>query len=1279
MGHTRGHPSGEHHMPKMDMLRRNRSQLLEQPSSASTTPTISKSFSSATLNRYKLQASATSTSTPTTSSPASSVDSGHSNFFQSHMPKALRSLSRGSTSSSHPSAARPDSPSSTSPQRPFFSRNVLRKSHKRVPSGHEFLGRRGSAGSDAFSRLSRASTTMSGSSSSNFIDWRVQAVEKHTPLDYADPQTSRIRAGYLVTTADYILVFGTGSDAFAAFPHMADADTSTSDGNPVLTFTSMLPPADPLHVISLHAVISMFRGDRGRGPSGIEICWRLSYPAIATSSVRLFFNDERAREALLDHLVHSVKAKRHDQPDAFRVGCEVEDCIRRIFKVEEPTCTSSEPEIFPVAYRNAPERHRTKGDDKPKKGQQEGAHSHYLAIGVNLCYMIEIGRASITQSSALEVRYQTCGLVTLESFHADWAPRDERFSMRFRDPFKHPILLELASHQYRRIILTLTKADKFLKPAWPTPWQTQEVFHVKGLPIYQQIAAGEDFGGFQRTLTAFCAGYRCDPVDWEISWRTTVSPEFRVLPSSKGVKYTDLQLLAVLRALRYNDYFKAISFRDVDLSSLLDRYDSTRTANIAYMSRYGVCLTTNESALVQKASLMHQEFHALAFASGKIRQIDFTNCLHGVNQGNDAQRSVQFLVPILNLLAAGLTRCNRLILRGCALGDVDIDSLVTYISPSAGDRIETRVMPSHEAVGIEALDVSQCSLSEKAMKTLFQALSQSAWTLQELDISHNFGRVPAPMAQSLMDTVDNLRHLNLSGSLVGSFEGELLPLASLNRLSRLEHLDISNFKLNENSMNALGKFMTDLSACQMGQDNQQMDYYNCSLRKVVLNNCGITGDSAGRIFSAMGGLYGVHLYLNSNPLEVGIAGFIQALEQCWGGRFGLHMDMVEFQEEENYIDLIRALTTNRYIDYLSLVGSAPMPTTDDTCSDQTCSVLESFFRENQSVRYLDLSGFCGKLDDGQLGKGAGRALRGLSNNKTLTHLRIRNQNLHDSTGILGELIQNNSTLRYLDCGDNGFNLTSQRFMTKSLEGNNTLLMYAIAPDEVEQVLRACLKDMPAPAAHPSTSKQKKSVPDTALENQRAMLCEEIEASTAEILSYTSRNRANLEHATGCILELDEATDTGGTGGWPSLQLIMPEGIPYASAIQDEAQNERQVQNPTQTDRQLGNLLASAPTAQEATLPRPSLLSSALSAGPGTVEKPYKISHDDEVLHSPTEGSNAGWSLAVTPGAAPNEATESSSAAADFIEKAFFSEPDVTRILESFTLDSSPGYVVCGRT
>ena len=439
---------------------------------------------------------------------------------------------------------------------------------------------------------------MSGSSSSNIIDWRIQPVEMHAAIEYLDPQASKHRLGHLVATADYVLIFKTRADAFAALPQITDVPAQGQDaGNFALPkSSSMLPPADPVHVIPLRALISTFRADNTRTSFGIEMWWRLPHPTIASCSVTVFFKDIRSRENYLDILASLVKARNQDHPDSnSRVYYEVEECIRKIFQAEEPGFANTVPEIFPVICRNALERSKLKSEEKLKKSHVEGISSHYLVVGVNLCFLIHISRASAVQSTALEVKYQALGLVTLESFYADWSSRDERFAMRFREPFKTPVDLELSSRHYRRIILTLTKADKFLKPAWPTQWQTQEIFHVTGLPTPQHIVAGEDFGGFQRTLSAFYAAYRCNPVDWEINWRTQYAPEFRVLPSAKG-PYSDIQLLAVFRALRYNDYFKALSFCDVDLSSLLSKNDSSRKGNVAYLSRSGkhlplMCLT----------------------------------------------------------------------------------------------------------------------------------------------------------------------------------------------------------------------------------------------------------------------------------------------------------------------------------------------------------------------------------------------------------------------------------------------------------------------------------------------------------------------------------------------------------------------------------------------------------------------------------------------------------------------------------------------------------------
>ncbi|KIH87216.1 leucine rich repeat domain containing protein [Sporothrix brasiliensis 5110] len=1135
----------------------------------------------------------------TTNSRTSSIDSNKSGFFHGYMPRAMRTLSRGSNASIRQSAASsttsmntaatsPDvTPSSSSPQQQFisqFPRKVLRKSHKRKSSSHELNSRRGSTSSDVFSRVSRASTTLSGSSSSNIIDWRIQPIEMHTSLDYPESLSSKNRLSYLVATADYIIIFKTRADAFAALPQLADVAAQSPESATTSKPSSMLPPADPVHVIPLHAIISVFRTDTMRAPYGIEIWWRMPYPAIATCSSTIYFKDGRDRENYLDMLASMVKIRNQDQPDASRVYYEVEECIRKVFQAEEPGFTNTIPEIFPVVYRNAPDRIKSKADDKQlRKGQIEGVSSHYLVVGVNLCFFIQISRASAVQSTALEMKYQTCGLVTLESFAADWTSRDERFAMRFRDPFKSPVGLELSSRHYRRIILTLTKADKFLKPAWPTQWQIQEVFHVAGLPTPQHIVAGEDFGGFQRTLSAFYAAYRCNPVDWEINWRTPFAPEFRVLPSVKGV-YTDLQLLAVLRALRYNDYFKSLSFCDVDLSGLLGKFDSSRKGNVAYLSR------------------------------------------------------------------------------------------------NASDQPEGIIAPGQEAVSLEALDVASCGLADLHMKMLFQALSQSAWTLQMLDVSQNFGRAPAALIQQFMESVGSLRQLNLASGITGTFEGELLPLEVLDRLEYLEVLDISNFKLNESSVNALETFLQTLSARQASMQNGGYGY---SLRRLVLNNCGITGHLAGRIFNAMAGLYDIHLHLSSNPLEDGIADFVSALGHNWGGRFGLHLNMIEFQNEAKYIQLMGALASNPFIDYLSLVGTAPVPVTDDACSDNTIEALERFFEENQSVRYLDISGYCGKLDDGQLGKGFGRALRGLANNKTLTHLRVRNQRLHDSTGTFGTAVQANKALLYLDCGDNGFNATSLLYMAKSLETNTTLLVYPFSSEDLEDVLKHCVKGIPPPPSptQPSNSKHKKKLSgptvDPGLERQKELLRGEIEAAASEIMSYMSRNMTKLQQDTGCVLDLGEAYDTCGERGWPSLQLRMPEGVMFTTTpMEEEEEQDMQDQSDGQSMDQLSTgPQSSSHSGASGTPARQQPINSSMVAPQITEDMPYRVQPDDEALNSPIDGSGLSWDLPKTPKVA-SETTIDTTLDSSFLEKAFLAEPDLSKILEKFTMADGTEYVIC---
>jgi hypothetical protein len=83
--------------------------------------------------------------------------------------------------------------------------------------------------------------------------------------------------------------------------------------------------------------------------------------------------------------------------------------------------------------------------------------------------------------------------------------------------------------------------------------------------------------------------------------------------------------------------------------------------------------------MLRISPVLHQEFHALAFCSETIRQINFTNCSRTLPsrlaQYRSQTPSLQFLTPVLGLLRSGITKCNRLILSGNVLPQFDVDDL----------------------------------------------------------------------------------------------------------------------------------------------------------------------------------------------------------------------------------------------------------------------------------------------------------------------------------------------------------------------------------------------------------------------------------------------------------------------------------------------------------------------------------------------------------------------------------------------------------------------------
>lgn len=265
--------------------------------------------------------------------------------------------------------------------------------------------------------LSSSRLSMMGIDFRTAIDWKTQQIEAHCGLE-ADPQILRSKPSYLVITPDYIVKMRSKTEALAAFPQIAP-DHRRDEAS-----TSMLPPPEPVLVIPVHMIVSVFMAETSRPSFGIEIWWKSTTSRAAYSSAQAYFVMPEDRSEMMRTIGVQVKAKSAEFPEASLVPLEVEARIMDIFSREEPDFKTCKPEVFPVVRRTSV-REDVLSKEKTRKSH-DGA-SWYLALGRNSCYLVEVA-----QGILVDVKYQTFGLVTLESFWANWTFHEERFVLSFR-------------------------------------------------------------------------------------------------------------------------------------------------------------------------------------------------------------------------------------------------------------------------------------------------------------------------------------------------------------------------------------------------------------------------------------------------------------------------------------------------------------------------------------------------------------------------------------------------------------------------------------------------------------------------------------------------------------------------------------------------------------------------------------------------------------------------------------------------------------------------------
>ncbi|RYO81174.1 hypothetical protein DL762_007274 [Monosporascus cannonballus] len=1035
--------------------------------------------------------------------------------------RALRSLSISSQISSSSEA---DSPPAQ------WRRALLRKS--RVPSLTPDLARNLSKSSTEDNRTSTSTrpTSPSGTcSQGTSISGDHVSVIKFGALQAESSLLKTKKEHYLVLTPSALFKFKSRAAALEQFPQASASANVAETCSPAPSLLSSkgslgsskdfkhLKAGAEVH-IPLERIVSVFKDEGTRPCFGIEMWWRDPNEITIFSRLELDFGLPEDRDDWLKQIRHATRLRCKSIPDE-RAPPDIELIFKQIVEAKPRQRNHSQLDIFPVIPRRVYARPGANSGEV-KKHWRDGS-SFYLALSKNSCLLAQFVRSG---GQTIHKDLVQFGLASLSRANASL--NDERFDLVFRLPMDRPERLDLSSRHHRTILSKLFKADTYLKPAWPL-WTRREVFVIDGESQPIHLPEGEDYGGFKRTLEAFLEAYHCADVNWTVQWKDArYQPEFRLLPPTRRSQYSAYQLLAVFRALRYNDFFKSLSFRDIDFSSLSWLSDnSKRLESTIWISRTGRrSLTRAEYDLVENSSVLFQEIVALLIASESVKHLDLRNVLRkcrppasGPNAESlysPSKQVCEIVPPIVLLWKSQQTRCNSIDLSGNPFGPTDVAGI-------------SRVLRNRPGF-LKALSCSRCQINEQGLETLCEGLQEQRSSLEVLDLSHNSARLEAAVLSQTLNGAPKLQQLNIAYCVKGAPDGSLfLPWNTNPSLDpwRLERIDLSGWKMNFDTLAAILKYL------ELGESQ--------CLRRLVLNNCGLTGDMATALLCRLGKGRDVDLSLNENPLETGSIDWIDLIEGNETPRM-LHLDMIEFLHQRNFHRLLTALTRNKTIEFLSMVGTGPPAGANSEMSE----ALFKFFKENDTLRFLDLSGYSGKLEDSQMGWGLSGALSGLMQNASLRQLRIRNHDLGAAEDVteLCRVLATNEGLAMLDCQNNNFNHHQFGKLVHALGHNHRLISFPWSDADrdcaLQQEKRVFIKTLGQPGKPPPSTLSKSA--ESRLAGLLKWVKEYWESEAKKVEDIIRRNRDNLANG---LLEFDseylETWEDRNLPSWLTLKSRTP--------------------------------------------------------------------------------------------------------------------------------------------
>ena len=247
-----------------------------------------------------------------------------------------------------------------------------------------------------------------------------------------------------------------------------------------------------------------------------------------------------------------------------------------------------------------------------------------------------------------------------------------------------------------------------------------------------------------------------------------------------------------MRSLRYNEFFRSISFANVNLDKLNGQFDRYGNEHICSETAAGTPVKLSAEEL-QTSCLLVQEVRALAMTVRNLRRMDFTSSISRKPQdfvidGDNRDIGCGIVEAVFPLCKNQDTNVDWIILNNIELGDTDLD----YLVAAAVER------DCH----FRAIEMSRCGLNDRSLGLILEALRAQDNTLEALDISGNVARLRPSIFDGQISVFGFIRKLNLSNVSRTTVSEPLLSFETL--LSwKLEELFLNGTPINANTLDAI--------------------------------------------------------------------------------------------------------------------------------------------------------------------------------------------------------------------------------------------------------------------------------------------------------------------------------------------------------------------------------------------------------------------------------------------------------------------------------------------